>query len=95
MLQERLFTVKTLNDFVPVEHPLRAIREIVNVALKEMDTLFARMYSEFGRESIAPERLLRALILQALYSIRSERQICEQLSYNMLFRWFTGIGMDD
>jgi len=95
VLQESLFTVKTLNDFVPAGHPLRPIREIVNVALKEMDALFARMYSEFGRESIAPERLLRALILQALYSIRSERQICEQLSYNMLFRWFTGIGMDD
>jgi transposase len=95
VLQESLFTVKTLDDFVPVEHPLRPIREIVNTALKEMDALFARMYSEFGRESIAPERLLRALILQALYSIRSERQICEQLGYNLLFRWFTGIGLDD
>jgi transposase len=95
VLQESLFTVKTLEDFVPVEHPLRPIREIVNTALKEMDALFARMYSEFGRESIAPERLLRALMLQALYSIRSERQICEQLGYNLLFRWFTGIGLDD
>ena len=95
VLQESMFTVRTLNDFVPPEHPLRPIREILNAALKEMDELFTRMYSECGRESIAPERLLRGLVLQALYSIRSERQLCEQLGYNMLFRWFVGIGMDD
>lgn len=94
VLQEPLFTVQKLDDFVPADHPLRAIREMLNAALKEMDSLFAKMYAADGRDSIPPERLLRALTLQTLYSVRSERQLCEQLRYNMLFRWFVGISMD-
>jgi transposase len=92
--QENMFTYVTLGDLVPAEHPLRPIREILNTALREMDELFAKMYSEFGRESIAPEQLLRGLILQSLYGLRSERLLCEQLGYNMLFRWFVGLSLD-
>jgi transposase len=96
VMQESLFTMKRLEDFVPGDHPLRAIRELLNTALKEMDTQFSAMYaSKRGRYSIAPEKLLRALVLQALCSIRSERQLCEQLQYNLLYRWFVGIAMDD
>ena len=92
--QENMFTYVTLGDLVPVDHPLRPIREILNTALREMDKLFAKMYSEFGRESIPPEQLLRGLILQSLYGLRSERLLCEQLGYNMLFRWFVGLSLD-
>ena len=93
--QESLFTFKQLNDFVPADHPLRPIREMLNTALKAMDGTFAQMYAHNGRESIPPERLLRALTLQVLYSIRSERQLCEQLQYNLLFRWFVGLTLED
>jgi len=93
--QEGLFIVKKTSDYVPAEHPLIAIREIVNTALCEMDRLFDSMYDERGRYSVPPEWLLRGLILQALYGIRSERLLCEQLGYNMLFRWFVGLGMED
>lgn len=93
--QESMFTYRTLADFVPAEHPLHAIREILNTALREMDQTFAQMYSPFGRDSIPPERLLRALVLQALYGLRSERLLAEQLGYNMLYRWFVGIGLDE
>ncbi len=93
--QESLFTFKQLNDFVPADHPLRPIREMLNTALKSMDGTFAQMYAHNGRESIPPERLLRALTLQVLYSIRSERQLCEQLQYNLLFRWFVGLTLED
>jgi len=89
-----LFTVQKVDDFVPANHPLRAIWEMLNAALNEMDSLFAKMYATDGRDSIPSERLLRALTLQTLYSVRSERQQCEQLRYNMLFRWFVGISMD-
>ena len=92
--QESMFAYATLGDFVPAEHPLRPIREILNAALREMDETFAAMYSEFGRESIPPEQLLRGLILQVLYGLRSERLLCEQLGYNMLFRWFVGLSLD-
>jgi transposase len=92
--QENMFTYVTLGDLVPAEHPLRPIREILNTALRGMDETFAGMYSEFGRESIAPEQLLRGLILQSLYGLRSERLLCEQLGYNMLFRWFVGLSLD-
>jgi transposase len=94
-MQESLFIVKTLNDFVPADHPLRPIREILNVALDRMDQQFAEMYSAFGRESIAPEKLMRALILQVLYGLRSERLLVEQLGYNLLYRWFVGLAMED
>jgi transposase len=95
---EGLFTLKKLDDFVPMNHPLRVIRTMVNKALAEMGELFVRMYEDDvkgGRPSIAPEKLLRAMLLQVLYSIRSERQLMEQTQYNLLFRWFIGLSMDD
>jgi len=93
--QEGLFVVRKTADYVPAGHPLMAIREIVNLALRDMDVLFESMYESRGRYSIAPEWLLRGLVLQALYGIRSERLLCEQLGYNMLYRWFVGLGMED
>jgi transposase len=95
VMQESLFVMKTLNDYVPADHPLRPIREILNLALERMDERFAAMYSAFGRESIAPEKLMRALVLQVLYGLRSERLLVEQLGYNLLYRWFVGLAMDD
>lgn len=95
VMQETLFTVKRLDDFVPPAHPLRGIRDLLNAALKAMDADFNAMYADCGRYSIAPEKLLRALMLQTLYGIRSERQLCEQLEYNLLYRWFVGLAMDD
>jgi transposase len=80
---------------VPQDHPLRPIRAMVDQALKALSPRFALLYSHTGRPSIAPEQLLRALLLQAFYSIRSERQLMEQLDYNLLFRWFVGLAMDD
>ena len=94
-MQESLFMMAKLEDFVPADHPLRAMRELVNEALKRMDVRFASMYADSGRDSIAPEKLMRALLLQVFYSVRSERQIVEQLRYNLLFRWFVGLAMDD
>ncbi len=94
VMQESLFTTLTLSDFVPANHPLRGIREIVNTALTAMDGTFAAMYADSGRDSIPLEQLIRGLILQALYGIRSERLLCEQLSYNLLFRWFVGLGLE-
>ena len=94
-MQESLFTVAKLDDFVPVDHPLRAVRLLVNTALTEMNTRFNEIYAASGRGSIAPEKLIRALLLQVFYSIRSERQLCEQLRYNLLFRWFVGLALDD
>jgi len=92
--QENMFSYQTLGDYVPEGHPLRPIREIVNTALRELDENFARMYADSGRDSIPPEQLLRGLILQSLYGLRSERLLCEQLGYNMLFRWFVGLSLD-
>jgi transposase len=80
---------------VPEDHPLRPIREMVNVVLKDMSPSFGRIYAREGRPSIPPERLLRALLLQLLYSIRSERQLMEELNYNLLYRWFVGLNADD
>lgn len=94
-MQEGLFMMAKLNDFVPSAHPLRPIAEIVNQALKGLNELFNEIYADGGRASIAPEKLMRALLLQVFYSIRSERQVCEQLRYNLLFRWFVGLAMDD
>ncbi len=94
-MQESLFTVAKLEDFVPADHPLRAIGTLVNDALTAMNTQFNAIYADSGRDSIAPEKLIRALLLQVFYSIRSERQLCEQLRYNLLFRWFVGLALDD
>jgi transposase len=80
---------------VPQDHPLRSVRRSVDQVLREMTREFDRAYAQSGRPSIAPERLLRALLLQVFYSIRSERTLMEQLDYNLLFRWFVGLGMDD
>jgi transposase len=80
---------------VPKDHPLRPIRQMVDQALQELSPRFALLYSHTGRPSIPPEQLLRGLLLQAFYSIRSERQLMEQLDYNLLFRWFVGLNMDD
>ena len=92
--QESMFSYQTLGDYVPAAHPLRPIREIVNTALREMEETFAGMYADGGRDSIPPEQLLRGLILQSLYGLRSERLLCEQLGYNILFRWFVGLSLD-
>ena len=95
MRNEALFSYVNLEDRVPVGHPLRKIREIVNAALAALDAAFAVLYAAEGRPSIAPERLLRAALIQILFSIRSERQLMEQMQYNLLFRWFVGLGIDD
>ena len=89
-----LFSYVSCEERVAKDHPLRAIREIVNAALAALSPEFEKLYARLGRPSIAPEKLLRALLLQAFYSVRSERQLMEQLDYNLLFRWFVGLGMD-
>lgn len=94
-MQDTLFATRSLESFVPAEHPLRPVREILNIALKDMDGVFEAMYAKSGRDSIAPEKLLRALTLQVLYGVRSERMIIEQLGYNLLFRWFVGVSIQD
>ncbi len=90
-----LFSYVNLDERIPARHPLRKIREVVNVALATLDADFDRLYAGEGRPSIAPERLLRASLVQILFSVRSERQLMEQLQYNLLFRWFVGLGIDD
>ena len=80
---------------VPHDHPLRPLRVMTDEALRELQPRFNKLYAKTGRPSIAPEKLLRALLLQALYSVRSERMLMEQLNYNLLFRWFVGLNMDD
>ena len=90
-----LFSYVDLEERVPDDHPLRLIREIVNDVLGSLSSEFETLYSHMGRPSIPPEKLLRALLLQAFYSIRSERQLMEQLNFNMLFCWFVGLGLDD
>jgi len=93
--QDYMFSYVSPEQRVPKDHPLRPIRQMVDRALKELSKAFDRLYSREGRPSIAPEKLLRALLLQVLYSIRSERMLMEQLDYNLLFRWFVGLSMDD
>src|ERR671922_41851 len=90
-----LFSYVDVEDRIPARHPLRLIRAVVNEALATLDAEFARLYAAGGRSSIAPEKLLRGSLLQAFFSIRSERQLMEQLDYNLLFRWFVGLGLDD
>jgi len=93
--QGSMFSFVSLEDRVPHDHPLRAIRRITDRALDRLSPKFDTLYVKFGRPSIPPEKLLRALLLQALYTIRSERQLIEQIDYHLLFRWFVGLGMDD
>ena len=91
----RLFSYIDLEKRIREDHPLRVIRAIANVALKSLSGEFGKLYSPLGRESIPPERLLRALLLQAFYSIRSERQLVEGIDHDLLFRWFVGLGIED
>ncbi len=93
--QEAMFSYLSPEKRVPAEHPLRAVRAMIDTVLEEMSPRFAKLYADVGRPSIAPERLLRALLLQIFYSVRSERLLMEQLDYNLLFRWFVGLGMDE
>ena len=91
---EALFSYVSCEARVPKDHPLRAIRNIVNEALAALSPEFEKLYAKSGRPSIPPEKLLRALLLQAFYSVRSERQLMEQLDYNLLFPWFVGLSLD-
>ena len=93
--QEGLFSYVSPESRIPKQHPLRPIRQMVDAALSELSDQFEASYAQTGRPSIAPEKLVRALLLQVFYSIRSERLLCEQLDYNLLFRWFVGLSMDD
>jgi transposase len=93
--QSAMFSYLTLEQRIPSDHRLRIIRGMTDRALERMDSRFEELYSATGRPSIAPERLIRGLLLQVLYSVRSERQLIEQLDYNLLFRWFVGLEMDD
>ena len=90
-----MFSYVDIEARIPANHPIRIIRRIVNEVLAGLDAVFAAIYSGIGRPSIAPERLLRGSLLQIIFSIRSERQLMEQMDYNLMFRWFVGLGMDD
>src|SRR6478752_6565510 len=93
--RDGLFSYVRPASRIPSSHPLRLIRGVADAALKALDTQLAALYAENGRPSIPPEQLLRALLVQAFYTIRSERQLMEQLNYNLLFRWFVGLSVDD
>ena len=90
-----LFSYVDLEERIPPQHPLRKIRQVVNDALASLDAEFEALYTDFGRPSIPPERLILASLLQILFSVRSERQLMEQMDYNLMFRWFVGLGIDD
>ncbi len=90
-----MFSYVSAEERVPAEHPLRPVRLMADIALEALSAAFDQMYVAFGRPSIAPEKLLRALLLQVLYTIRSERMLMEELQYNLLFRWFVGLNMDE
>jgi len=93
--QSAMYSYVTLEQRIPADHPAREIRVLVDRALVRMDASLDELYSEMGRPSIAPERLLRATLLMVLFSVRSERQLMEQMHFNMLLRWFVGLEMDD
>ncbi len=93
--QTVVFSYINLEDRIPADHPLRGIRRMMDESLESLSSYFDTLYAPVGRDSIPPERLLRALLLQILYSLRSERQLMEQLNYNLLFRWFVGLNPDD
>ncbi len=90
-----MFSYVSLEQRVPQDHPLREIRRLTDEVLRSLSAEFDALYSDQGRPSIAPEYVLRALLLQVFFSVRSERQLVEQIDYNLLFRWFVGLGMDD
>ncbi len=93
--QDDMFSYISPEQRIPQDHPLRGIRKMVDEILRDLSPEFSKLYAKTGRPSIAPEKLLRALLLQVLYTVRSERQLVEQLDYNLLFRWFVGLSMDD
>jgi len=93
--QDAMWSYVPMERRIPADHPLRRLRPMVDGLLQELSPRFDELYSRVGRPSIAPEKLLRALLLQVLYTIRSERLLMEQLDYNLLFRWFVGLEMDD
>src|SRR6202789_2196570 len=90
-----LFSYVDLESRVRKDHPLRTIREIANAALSDLSKDFDKLYTDFGRPGIAPEKLLRAMLLQAFYGVRSERQLMERMEFDLLFRWLVGLGVDD
>ena len=92
---DAMFSYVSPEERVPADHPLRAIRQMTDAVFERLSPRFDRLYSTMGRPSIPPEKLLRALLLQGLYTVRSERLLMEQLQYNLLFRWFVGLSMDD
>src|SRR5512133_3465664 len=94
-LQSGMFSYVSLEDRIPEAHPLRGVRKLADAVLAEMSKEFDGMYAKIGRPSIPPERLFRALLLQVFYSVRSERLLMEQLDYNLLFRWFGGLEIDE
>jgi transposase len=94
-LQEEMFSYGSLSQRVPVDHPLRRVRVLADEAMQTLEGRFEQMYSRLGRPSVPPEQMLRALLLQMLYSVRSERMLVEQMEYNLLFRWFVGLGMNE
>jgi len=93
--QSAMFSYLSPEQRVPSDHPLRAVRQMADIILAQLTQVFSKMYSDIGRRSIPPEKLLRALLLQVLYTVRSERMLMEQLEYNLLFRWFVGLNMDE
>jgi transposase len=93
--QSAMFSYLSPEQRVPSDHPLRAVRQMADTVLTQLSQVFSKMYSDIGRRSIPPEKLLRALLLQVLYTVRSERMLMEQLEYNLLFRWFVGLNMDE
>ena len=94
-IQDGMFSYVSLEQRVPADHPLRGVRKLTDAVLRSLSPEFDALYAESGRPSIAPEYILRALLLQVFFSIRSERLLVEQIDYNLLFRWFVGLGMDD
>src|SRR5580692_3760904 len=93
--QDHLYSYVSPEQRVPANHPLRPIRQMANTVLERLSPKLGRLYARVGRPSIPPEKLLRALLLQVLYTLRSERLLMEELDYNLLFRWFVGLNMDD
>src|SRR5262245_19450692 len=93
--QSAMFSYLSPEQRVPANHTVRAIRQITDTILKQLSPVLSKMYSMIGRRSIPPEKLFRALLLQILYTVRSERMLMEQLQYNLLFRWFVGLNMDE
>ena len=93
--QTSMWAFVSIEERIPIEHPLRRIKKLADQQLVKLSEVFNRMYSQVGRPSVAPERVLKSLLLMALYSVRSERQFCEQLRYNLLFRWFLDMELEE